>query len=206
MTVSEISGVITKHLAALGTGTRDRRVFAILTRNPQFVEDEPVLDAAGVQWVDMANTVDGLRLRFRDGELDSVRTTIRRVDAEMGGVGLDAPGDSGARVDGVLSDGAAGVDGGLVGLPARPGADGAPGEDSAQYYPFPEPAALISGLDLSAATRADLVATLGPAEEGPNADAEPVDGAAQLTFALDGALLVADFLGDVLMSISVRRR
>lgn len=86
--MTDISGVITTHLAALGTGTRDRRVFAILTRNPQFIEDEPVIADNGEVWVDIRNTVDGILMKFRDGELDRVRVTARRL-AAPGPVDLD---------------------------------------------------------------------------------------------------------------------
>lgn len=87
--VPDITGVITTHLRALGAGTRDRSVFAILTRNPQFIEDEPVTAEDGRAWTDMRNTVDGVLLRFRDGELDSVRVTARRTAPQTATVDLE---------------------------------------------------------------------------------------------------------------------
>lgn len=76
--VSEITGVITTHLAALGAATRDRKVFAILTRHPHFIEDLPVTRDNGEVWVDIANTMEGVLLQFRDNELDRVVVTARK--------------------------------------------------------------------------------------------------------------------------------
>lgn len=73
-----ISGAISRHLAALGAGTRDRVVFAILTRNPHFIEDLPVTRNNGEVWLDIANIKEGVLLQFRDGELDRVVVSIRQ--------------------------------------------------------------------------------------------------------------------------------
>ncbi len=149
--VSEISGEITSHLAALGAGTRDRVVFAILTRNPHFIEDEAVTDADGVVRVDITNVVEGLLLRFRDGALERVRTTIRR---------------------------------------------------EGDYFPFPRPAELITGLDLVTATREDLGRVLGDPLPGSSDDAGSVD---EVRHAVDGGNLTATFAAGELVSITVTR-
>lgn len=141
----DISGEITSHLAALGAGTRDRRVFAILTRDPHFIEDEPVTGPGGEVRIDITNTMDGVLLRFRGGELDSVRTTARRDD---------------------------------------------------DYYPYPRPTDLITGLDLSTATREDVDAVLGdPLLEGPE----------DVRYQVGGGVLTVGFEADQLVSITVTR-
>lgn len=149
--MTEISGEITSHLAALGAGTRDRLVFAILSRNPHFIEDEPVTGTHGETLVDIANIMEGLLLRFRDGALHSVRTTVRR--------------------------------------------DG-------DYYPFPRPADLIDGVDLSRATRGDLDALLG-------APLPPAGGAGdapdEVCYAVDGGVLTVTSDADQIVSITVTR-
>lgn len=167
MGVSELSGEITSHLAALGAGTRDRLVFAILTRDPHFIEDEPVTGWDGEVRVDITNTMEGVLLRFRDGALDSIRTTARR---------------------------------------------------SGDYYPYPRPTALITGLDLSAATRQDVQAALGdPAPEQDDEVRYPVDGAVltatdpdserggEVRYPVEGGVLTATFEGDQLMTVTVSR-
>lgn len=141
--MSAITGHVTSHLRALGSGTRDRRVFAILTRNPHFIEDLPVT-RDGAEWVDIANIMEGVLLRFRDGELDSVRTSAQRHD---------------------------------------------------DYYPYPTPQDLITGLDISTATHQDVVALLG----------EPAGGATELEYPLEAAAVVFAFHDGRLRTVTVRR-
>lgn len=165
--MSGLGGEITGHLAALGAGTRDRLVFAILTRDPHFIEDEPVTGEDGEVRVDISNTMEGVLLRFQDGALDSVRTTARR---------------------------------------------------SGDYYPYPRPTALITGLDLSTATRQDVQAAL--ADPAPEQDGEaryPVDGGVltatdpdseqdgEVRYPVDGGVLTATFEDDQLMAVTVSR-
>ena len=147
--MSGLGGEITGHLAALGAGTRDRLVFAILTRDPHFIEDEPVTGEDGEVRVDISNTMEGVLLRFQDGALDSVRTTARR---------------------------------------------------SGDYYPYPRPTALITGLDLSTATRQDVQAAL--ADPAPEPDSEQ-DG--EVRYPVDGGVLTATFEDDQLMAVTVSR-
>lgn len=152
----EISGVVTSHLRALGAGTRDRTVFAILTRNPQFIEDLPVTGDDGTVWIEIANVVDGVLLRFRDGELDSVRTNARR---------------------------------------------------HGDFYPYPTPQDLITGLDLSTATRSDAVALLGePTEEDARGgEDDAADGASHLRYDAEGGTVTLTFLDDLLETVTVSR-
>lgn len=143
--VTELGGVISTHLTALGASTRDRTVFAILTANPQFVEDLPVTRDNGEVTIDIANTVDGILLRFRDGELDSVRVMLRR----------EGP-----------------------------------------FFPYPRPAELIDGLDLAAATPAQVRDRLGdPVAESDDA----------LRFAVDGGVLTVDVAGDQVLAVTTSR-
>ncbi|NLG21426.1 MAG: hypothetical protein GX555_08375 [Actinomycetales bacterium] len=148
----EISGVITTHLRALGAGTRDRVVFAILTRNPYFIEDLPVTRDDGEVWVDIANIKDGVLLRFRDGELDSVRTSARQ---------------------------------------------------EGDYYPYPEPEQLISGLDVSTVTPEDVAAVLGePSEKQPRDEDGGTHG---LRYDVDGGVVTLTFRDDQLTTVTVSR-
>ncbi|QDO87179.1 hypothetical protein FNH13_01615 [Ornithinimicrobium ciconiae] len=150
--MSEITGVITTHLAALGAATRDRKVFAILTRNPQFIEDLPVTGDDGTVWIEIANIVDGVLLRFRDGELDSVRTNARR---------------------------------------------------HGDYYPYPTPRDLITGLDLSTATRGDVMALLGEPAGATERDA--AKEASHLRYEAEGGTVTLTFRDDLLETVTVSR-
>ncbi|WP_154402147.1 hypothetical protein [Ornithinimicrobium cavernae] len=141
----ELSGEITSHVAALGAGTRDRRVFAILTRDPHFIEDAPVTGDDGVVRIDIANIMEGVLLRFRDGALDTVTVFAQR---------------------------------------------------EGDYYPYPRPAELITGLDIAAAAREDVTGLLGEPAEASS------DHAA---YAVDGGRVTVAFVGDRPASVTVSR-